>query len=191
VGEHEAFWIDHEYDRERAGDGRSRYGELLRREPAAFADAFGDIAPVTFACTAWRLATPPALSPGFVRWHRRVLTATCERNAWDGGMTARVELVAQRPALLAASRDWRGDWVWRDWPELFGQFLDPTDEDLAKDPYLRASVLVQAPVPLEGLPAAPEGPDDDVEATAHRAVAVLVRKLDGLIAPIVRQLELR
>jgi hypothetical protein len=56
-----AFWLDDSFDREHAADGRSRYAEEVRQRVDAFADAWGDIAPVTFAVTAWRLAT--TLSP--------------------------------------------------------------------------------------------------------------------------------
>jgi hypothetical protein len=181
----QAFWIDQEYDRERGG----RYRARVREGIAEFADAFGDIAPVTFACTAWRLATPPACDPGYVRWHRRVLRAQCLRNPWDGGLVAEVALVSPLPAALTSSREWWRDRGWRDWPEVFGQFTHPTDQDLARAPHLRTSLLVQAPLPVDGLPAAPEGPDGDVEGAATRAATVLVRELNELLTPVVRQLE--
>ncbi|MCG5214763.1 hypothetical protein [Streptosporangium sp. KLBMP 9127] len=185
-----AFWIDHEYDRERARDGISRYGEHLRDNTGDFSDSLGDIAPVAFACTAWRIATSPALSPGYVRWHRRILTAVCVRNQWDGTLSARVELVSPRPATLTWTPDWQGDREWRDWPQTFGQFLEPSEQDLVKTSYLRAMLLIQTPIPLDGLPEAPQEPLDDLEETARRTVALLVRKLNEAITPIVRQLEL-
>lgn len=184
-----AFWVDHEYDRERATDGISRYGERIRAEPEAFADAYGDIAPVAFACTAWRLATTPALSPGYVRWHRRILSARCVRNQWDGTLSARVELVSPRPATLAWSPDWQGDREWRDWPQTFGQFLEPSEQDLVKTSYLRATLLAQTPIPLDGLPPAPATPDDNLEETARTTVVLLAKKLNDALGPIVRQLE--
>ncbi|MFI0420823.1 hypothetical protein [Spongiactinospora sp. 9N601] len=185
-----AFWIDHEYDRERATDGRSRYGEHLRRNAEEFAPALDDISPVSFACTAWRIATSPELSPGYVRWHRRILSATCVRNQWDGTLTARVELVSPRPATLAWSPDWQGDRQWRDWPQTFGQFLEPSEQDLVKTSYLRGTLLAQTPIPLDGLPEAPQEPQDDLPETARRTIVLLVRRLNEAITPIVRQLEL-
>jgi hypothetical protein len=184
-----AFWVDHDYDREHAHDGVSRYGEQVKAEAEAFADAYGDIAPVSFACTAWRLATAPALSPGFVRWHRRVLSARCVRNEWDGSLSARIELVSPRPATLTWSPDWQGDREWRDWPQTFGQFLEPSHQDLVKTSYLRAMLLVQTPIPLEGLPGPPAGPHDDLEGTARRTVVLLTRRLNEAVGPIIRQLE--
>ncbi|HEY9524800.1 MAG TPA: hypothetical protein VIR33_16305 [Thermopolyspora sp.] len=191
MSEHAAFWIDHEYDRERAGDGISRYGAHVRANVEEFADSWGDIAPVEFACTSWRLATTPLLSPGYVRRHRRILDATCVRNSWDGSLITRVRLISPWPAAITWPRDWWRDLDWQDWPEVFGQFVEPAERDLAKVPYLRASLLVEAPVPLADLPAAPDGPGQDVEGTARRAVIVLVKELNELISPIIRQLDAR
>jgi hypothetical protein len=103
MGEHEALWIDREYDRE-AADGLSRYSEQVRNNVAAFDGSWGDIAPVTFACAAWRLGTTP--SPPFVRWHRRILSVACDRNPRDGTLTAHALLVSPLPAQLTASREW-------------------------------------------------------------------------------------
>lgn len=184
----QAFWIDGNFDREHASDGRSRYSDEVRRRVDDFADAWGDIAPVTFAAVAWRLAT--TLRPGYVRWHPRVVSATCLRSSWDGSLTCDVTLVSRWPAELTWSRQWGRDRGWRDWPQLFGQYVAPSERDLTRSPHLRASLRVQAPVRLDDLPPAPEGPDsDDVEQMAHRAVAVLVRELNELLNPIVDQLE--
>ncbi len=65
-----AFWIAREPAH------AERYAELVRRELGQFADTLDDIAPVAFACIAWRLATPPALVPAHIGWHRRILAAT-------------------------------------------------------------------------------------------------------------------
>ena len=157
-----------------------------------FRDAWGDIAPVTFACVAWRLATPSLLDPGYVRWHRRVLTASCERNPWDGGLTARVALVSPWPAELTWSKQWWRDRGWRDWPQTFGQFVVPTEQDIAHGPYLRATLTVETPLPLDQLPAAPETADRPIEeivASAQHAVATVVRELNALLTPVVRQLD--
>lgn len=182
------FWIDESFDREHAPDGRSRYAGEVRRRADEFADAWGDISPVTFAVVAWRLAA--GLQPGYVRWHRRVVSATCSRSPWDGSLTCDVTLVSPWPAQLTWSRQWNRDRGWRDWPQLFGQYVAPSEQDLTRAPHLRASLLVQAPVRLDDLPPAPDGPaDGDVARAASRAVAVLVRELSDLLDPIVDQLE--
>ncbi len=186
------FRIDHDYDREHAAGGISRFAEAVRTNRWLFRDAWGDIAPVTFACVAWRIATPGLLDPGYVRWHRRVLTASCDRNRWDGGLTARVVLVSPRPAELTWSREWWRDRGWRDWPQTFGQYVVPTEQDLAARPYLRTTLTVDAPLPLADLPVAPAGPDqpdEEVEQLARHAVTVLVRELNLLLTPVIRQLD--
>jgi hypothetical protein len=152
-----------------------------------FTDAWGDIAPVTFATAAWRLAT--TLQPGYVRWHQRIVSATCLRSPWDGSLTCEITLVSPWPAELTWSRQWGRDRGWRDWPQLFGQYVAPSEQDLTRSPHLRASLLVQAPVRLDDLPPAPDGPDGTIEQTARRAVTVLVRELNELLNPIVDQLE--
>jgi len=186
---------------------RERYAQLVRFHHDLFADAWGDIAPVEFATIAWRIATPPlATTLPYVRWHRRVLAAEAVRNSWDGTLLARVRLVAPSPVNLAAlppvpsatpptspfgddrTRE-PEDGAWRGWPNTFGQFVAPTDHDLARGPFLRASVLVEAPLPLAGLPEAPAGPVEGFEQDADRAVVVLVRAMDKLLAPIVAGLE--
>jgi hypothetical protein len=186
----QAFWVDEQFDREHARRGGSRYDETLRSRVGEFDDAWGDIAPVTFAATAWLLAT--TLSPGYVRWHRRVVSAVCSRSPWDGSLIASVTLVSAWPAELTWTRQWGRDRGWRDWPQVFGQYVHPSPQDHTRGPYLRSMLLAEAPVPIDGLPAAPEGPDDpnrELVSSARRAVTVLVRELNEILTPMIQQLE--
>jgi hypothetical protein len=180
----QAFWIDESFDREH---GPGRYAAEVRRRVDEFADAWGDISPVPFAVTAWRLAA--ALEPGYVRWQPRVVSAACRRSPWDGSLVCDMTLVSPWPAQLTWSRQWDHDRGWRDWPQLFGQYVGPSEQDLTRSPHLRASLLVQAPVRLDDLPPPPDGPDDEVARSAGRAVAVLVRELNELVNPILDQLD--
>jgi hypothetical protein len=50
-------------------------------------------------------------------------------------------------------------------------------------------LLVEAPIRLDDLPGAPDGPNGELERTARRAVAVLVRELNELHTPMIGQLE--
>lgn len=187
MAEQHAFWLDESFDREHAPDGHSRYGTEVRRRADEFSDVWGDVAPVTFAVTAWRLAT--TLSPGYVRWHRRIVSATCLRSPWDGSLTCEVTLASPWPAELTWTKEWWRDRGWRDWPQLFGQYVSPSERDLTRSPHLRALLLVEAPVRLDDLPAAPDGPDGALERTARRAVTVLVRELNELLTSMIGQLE--
>jgi hypothetical protein len=187
VAASQAFWIDQDFDREHAPDGISRYGAEVNGQASEFAESWGDISPVTFAVTAWRLAT--ALRPGYVRWHRRIVAAECLRSPWDGSLTCEVSLVSPWPAELTWTRQWCRDRGWRDWPQLFGQYVPPSEQDLTRSPHLRACLQVQAPVRLDDLPPAPAGEGDEVSQRAQLAVAVAVRELNDLISPMVQQLE--
>ncbi len=182
-----AFWLDEHFDRERGAGGRSRYEAAVLARIDEFADTWGDIAPVGFAAAAWRVATE--LSPGYVRWHRRIVSAACTRNPWDGSMTGAVTVISRWPAELTWTRQWQRDRGWRDWPQLFGQYTTPTEQDLTRSPHLRAMLQVEAPVRLDDLPPAPEGPDSSAVPAARRAVAVLVRELNELLAPVIGQLD--
>ncbi|GAA4044751.1 hypothetical protein [Nonomuraea soli] len=175
-----AFWLDR---------GDSRYATHVRKNVHEFADSWGDIAPVTFACTAWHIATPPFLTPGHVHRDPRILHAHCLRNTWDGSLTAEVRLAAPLPESLDRSRAaWWRDRGWQGWQRTLGQYVEPTQHDLTRSPFLRASLLMQAPIPLSELPPAPEGPHDGVEDRAQRALIVLVKELNALLSPILGQL---
>ncbi|SCG74478.1 hypothetical protein [Micromonospora humi] len=187
MAETRAFWLDENVDRERGTGGRGRYEAEVLRRTDEFADTWGDIAPVAFAATAWRVATE--LSPGYVRRHRRIVAATCAPSPWDGSLICAVTVISRWPAELTWSRQWQRDRGWRDWPQLFGQYTTPTDQDLTRSPHLRATLQVEAPVPLGDLPPAPDGPGDAVAATARRAVVVLTRELNDLLHPLIGQLE--
>ena len=95
-----AFWVDRDYDREHASDGISRYGAYLR--DAAFEPWTDDDQAVEWAVFAWRRATGPVMSPGYVRYHPRVLAARLERSGWDGSLAAGVSLVSSWPEQLKA-----------------------------------------------------------------------------------------
>jgi hypothetical protein len=64
-------------------DGFGRYGTHVRRSAVEFANSGADIAPVSFACTIWRLGVPSSLPCGYVRWHRRVLRRRHRRPHWS------------------------------------------------------------------------------------------------------------
>ncbi len=181
------FWLDEAYDREHAPDQVSRYGAEVRGRPGEFTGTWDDISPVPFTVTAWQLAT--SLTPAYVRWHRRITAAMCRSSPWDGSLICEVAVVAPWPAELSRNKTWCRDRGWRDWPQLFGQFALPSGRDLARAPHLRASLAIQAPVPLDRLPPAPAGPADDAPETARRAVAAVVRELNELLAPMISQLD--
>ena len=93
-----AFWVDRDHDRAQASDGISRYGAYLR--DAAFEPWTDHDQAVEWAVFAWRRATGPVMSPGYVRCNPRVLAARLERSGWDGSLVAGVDLVSSWPEQL-------------------------------------------------------------------------------------------
>jgi hypothetical protein len=184
-----ACWIDRHHDREAGDADDGRFAAHVRAHADDFNGCWGDISPVGFACTAWWLATAPSLDPGYVRFHRRVLTASCDRSEWDGSLLARAWLVAPKPDALTRTRSWDHDRGWRDWAETFGQFNAPNDQDLIAAPYLRTVVLVDAGLPLDLLPAPPDAPTPRLPQLAARTVEVIVAALNDLLAPVLAALE--
>ncbi|GHE32261.1 hypothetical protein GCM10017673_38910 [Streptosporangium violaceochromogenes] len=188
-----AFWIDEDYDRDRASQGGSRYGNYVRRHLDEFDDDWEGpaAAAVGFAAAAWRIATSPVMSPGYVRSHGRVLASRVERNPWDGGLRGVVELAVPWPAQLAQDEQaWRGDsrW-WQGWEKDHGRFFEPGEEQAAGAPYMLTTSRLMFPLTVEGLPPAPAGAGGDVARGAAAAVAVLVGKLNTVVDPIIERLE--
>ena len=142
-----AFWVDRDYDREHASDGISRYGAYLR--DATFEPWTDSDQAVEWAVFAWRRATGPVMSPGYVRYHPRVLAARLERSGWDGRLVAGVDLVSSWPEHLRTAAA-RGvslgdkDTYWQDWPTQYvgGEtisYYEPSEADIAARPYLLAT----------------------------------------------------
>lgn len=181
-----AFWIDREYDRDNASDGRSRYGAYIRQ--ATFNPWTDEDRAVELALFAWQTATTPVMAPGYVRRHRRILSARLERSDWDGRLLACVDLLTGPPLAL------EGLHGWRDWPveprTLFGggNWYEPGGEELARDPYLLTTVSLRfAPGHLADLPD-PHPDGADVE-TCQKSVAVAVRELNAIVGPVLARIE--
>ena len=113
-----AFWVDRDHDREHASNGVSRYGAYLR--DAVFEPWTDHDQTVEWAVFAWRRATGPVMSPGYVRYHPRVLAARLERSGWDGSLVAGVDLVSTWPEELTAALGRGRGWAARMCPGTTG-----------------------------------------------------------------------
>lgn len=186
-----AFWMDRDHDREYASDGISRYGAYLR--DAAFEPWTDDDQAVEWAVFAWRRATGPVMSPGYVHYHPRVLAARLERSGWDGGLAAEVALVSSwpeqlKPALARGMRLGGRDAYWQDWPTgHFGSntisYYEPSEADVAARPYLLATVSLQFTMPSAELPE-PPATSADLLSAGQQAVAVVVTELNQIVGPV-------
>jgi hypothetical protein len=189
----EPFWIDCEYDRDNASDGVSRYGTYVRQ--AAFEPWTDDDKAVELAVFAWQTATGPVMAPGYVRKHRRILSARLERSGWDGKLLACVDLLIPQPSSLrlpATDGEGRASY-WLDWPveprTLFGggNWYEPGGEELAGGPYLLATASLRFAVPSGDLPE--PHLDGAGVATCQRSVAVVVRELNRITGPVLACIE--
>jgi hypothetical protein len=185
-----AFWVDRDYDRAHASDGISRYGAYLR--DVAFEPWTDHDQMVEWAAFAWRRATGPVLSPGYVRYHPRALAAQLERNSWDGSLAAAVTLISSWPEELKAPVA-RGlklddrDAFWQDWPiECLGDtvsYYEPSEADVAARPYLLATVNLQFTVSSAALPE-PPATSAALLSAGEQAVAVVVAEFNRIVGPV-------
>jgi hypothetical protein len=186
-----AFWVDGDYDREFASDGMSRFGAYLR--DAAFEPWTDDDRTAEWAVFAWQRATGPVMSPGYVRYHPRVLAARLERSGWDGSLVAGVDLVSSWPeqvtmALAGGVRLGGRDAYWRDWPAEYRggetvSYCEPSEADVAARPYALATLSLQFTVPSAALPEPPATPAALLGA-GQRAVTVVVAELNRIVGPV-------
>lgn len=199
-----AVWIDADYDQEHASDGLSRYGAYVKQNLSGFAECWDGTfeagLPVHFAVQAWRVATGPIMAPGYVRYHRRVLSVRLEYSYWDYSLLAFVELVSPWPQALTESRRWMEQaeqGSWGDWPTAFGNaYCEPGDEDLTKGPYLLATASLRFTVPSCELPALPaawryRGTPDLAEllTVAKASIGASIHELNRVLCPVIEQLE--
>src|SRR5690348_9987576 len=185
-----AFWVDREYDRSHASDGISRYGAYLR--DAAFEPWTDHDQAVEWAVFAWERATGPVMSPGYIRYHPRVLGARLERSGWDGSLVAGVTLVSAWPeqitrALARAVRLGDREAYWQDWPAEYrgggtACYYEPSEADIAARPYLLTTVSVQFAVRPAALPDPPAAADR-LEAE-RQAVDVVLAELNRVVGPV-------
>ena len=67
-----------------------------------------------FAATAWERRHCPGHGPGYIRWHRRIISASVHRSSRDGSSPAgSVRLIVSRPEAFTKANDA----AWRDWPQ--------------------------------------------------------------------------
>jgi hypothetical protein len=192
-----AFWIDHTYDAAHASEhGGSRYADHLRLNADRFVDIFSiydddRTLAAEFAAEAWRIATGPVMTPGYVRSHRRIGGAGVVRNQWDGSLAGAVELIMDWPRALADDHSWHGGSRWRDWPSRDGGiYTHPSDQDLTECCWLLSTAKALFTLDLSQLPDRPTSPDDPIlGAIATWTVAVLVDQMNAVVTPILARLD--
>jgi hypothetical protein len=190
-----AFWIDAEYDRENASDGRSRFGAYIRqssRVARCWSDDTDDSdleRRLLFAEATWETANSPVMSPGYVRTHPRIRQAVVRDDFEHLG--ALVELAVPWLAALTRSRDWVGGTYWRDWirEEFVGSeaFFAPEGEEFTRS-FLLTTTRLMFPFPNVQLPALPPS-HTDATIAAREVVADLVDAMNAVVTPVIATLE--
>jgi hypothetical protein len=178
-------WIDRDDDHASASDGVSRYGAYLPDHAHLF-DPWGDAAdgvtadPVEFAIAAFKVATGPIMSPGYVRWHGRVRNYAATWSEHDGRLLLSVTLAVPSPVRLP--------WDWRGWErDFYDRYLEPDDSR----PVGLARLELHWPVPTDQLPtpSRPRWPGVPNLAEAARTVAALVDQVNTTCGPVLANLE--
>jgi hypothetical protein len=178
-------WIDREHDRAYASDRVSRYGAYLTGHAELF-DPWGEAPggvtgdPVEFAIAAFRIATGPIMSPGYVRWHGRVCDHAATRSDHDSGLLLSVTLAVPSPLRLP--------WSWRGWERDFhGRYLEPDD----RRPVGLARLELRWPVATDQVPTPGRlrrpGLPNLRDATG--AVEALVEQVNATCGPVLAELE--
>lgn len=176
------MWIDTGYDRDRASGGVSRYGSYLNQHRDAFEALAGDgyeRPAVPFAALAWRIATGPVMSPPYVRYPNRVLSARLEPSDWNGNMLVAVQLVTELPDELAGVRP-PDRLAYRGWQtNAWGQFEGVGGQELARAPYLLPTADLHFEVPATAWPVL-----DTVYTSGEPLVAAAMLSINASLAAI-------
>lgn len=144
--------VDDGYDWDFAPDGLSRFGAYVDRRAHLFIDESEALTPVALAVALWTIASPPVMSPGYVRVRPTVEAVTCCH--------------ADEPNLLLAEVRLRVPWppetTYLDAMAGWSSWTPTTDMDgissrwSAPDEHRRAALLtslLRVPIGAELLPA--------------------------------------
>jgi hypothetical protein len=182
-------WVDADWDRSQASDGVSRYGAYLRSHTQLFDPWRGEDAPdgITqdpgeFAVAAFRVATGPIMSPGYVAWHPRVLDHQVSHgdNPDPGRLIVKVTLATALPLWLGS--------LWRSWTEYLGRdWREPDDDRHAA----LARLVLRWPLPVVSLPhpSKPTRPGQPNLGDAKASVRALVDAINATAGPVLARLE--
>src|SRR6266516_6091711 len=180
-------WVDENWDLVNASDRVSRYGAYLRGHTELFdpwQDAPGGISRDAgeFAIAALQVATGPIMSPGYVRWHPRVL----DHQVGYGEDPDPSRLVV-KVALATSLPLWLGS-AWWSWTTYMGR--DWSEPEDARQAAL-ARLELRWPLPVATLPS-PRPPARSGYpnlADAKASVRALVEVINQTVGPVLAKLE--
>ncbi|MEV4974424.1 hypothetical protein [Streptomyces scopuliridis] len=171
-----------DYDRDNASDGISRYGAYLDQHAADFHEYGEPTTPLPaaeFAAAAWRVATAPIMSPGYVRLRPDIAAADCAFTD-DGQLMLIVTVPVPHSALSA-----RVPYVWRDWESDPYGFTDGPFRRLVAPEGPALLMTAEIRVVVNGLPVPSRVRGPGLLGDARTAVAFLVHRLNDAAGPVV------
>ena len=180
-------WVDEDWDLVNASDRVSRYGAYLRGHTELFdpwREAPGGITRDAgeFAIAALQVATGPIMSPGYVRWHPRVLDYKLGHglDPEPGWLVCQVTLATSLPLWLGSP--------WRSWTTYLGR--DWSEPEDARHAAL-ARLELRWPIPDATLPT-PRPPARSGQPNlrdAKASVRALVEGINQTAGPVLAKLE--
>jgi len=166
--------LDDTDDRDRSDDGHSRYGAYLRINADQFHNDGDPLTPAEFAHAAWRIATSPVMSPGYVRIRPDLRDVTPDLTGDDyDSLALRIVVPVRHTALTRRSAQLT------DWATRYSGWGDDRWKVLVEpEPTNRAALLLTAtllvPVPEHALIApTTTRPGRTLTREAKRAVRAL------------------
>ena len=179
-------WVEEDFDWNYASDGASRFGAYLRQREHWFSEDGDPLDAIDFALSAWRVASAPVMSPGYVQLSADIHRVCFDYDHDSEELTGRVEVRLPHPAQvrdmrLSGWRDWTPRRPWSDVPSPL--------EEPERRPALLFAALFVVTVPVDRLPT-PKRPGADV-ALAKAAVQELVRGVNKAAGPDVSSLLIR
>lgn len=170
--------IDEAYDRRRASDKFSRFGRYLAMRLPAVAHADPDVLTnrIRWASFAWAAATPPVMSPGYIKWADPV--EDIELSWDDGQLAANIVIRTESPARLVGWQSWQRD--------RYGHLIEPSPADRVALNRLALRTVLDLVLPD---PPGPRAMHEQYVHVAKAAVAVAAIAVVDAVTPVLAVLD--
>lgn len=182
--DHTIVRVDADYDRDRASD-ESRYDAYLQQHLREL-DGIDD--PGEFAGFAWRVATGPIMSPGYVRVRPDIEQIRIEVDYEEGDPIAIAAVPIHHQAL--ARRPRAQDWTVDPYDHQPGPYR-AVDEPSRKSPAVLVTATIVVPAGGWGLPEPVLTDGPALYARARAAIDALVQGINTDLAPLIAELHTR
>ncbi|MEW1914635.1 hypothetical protein AB0442_40735 [Kitasatospora sp. NPDC085895] len=173
---HTLALTDDKTDKDRASDGRSRFGVYLANNSPLLNNFGGPLTPAEFARAAWRIATAPVMAPGYVHLRPDLHTLTLVAPDEDtDDLALRIEVPLRHRALATWPARIIADWQPDPWATGRAGFTALARPDRADRTalLLTATVLIPVPANLLVAPSSTQ-PGPDMTRQAKQTIAALV-----------------